>query len=56
VMLGRTIGKTSGIEMALIGMLLTVLLISGFFSGPWLELTGSTLEGLDARFGHIHRH
>ncbi|MES9902721.1 MAG: NADH-quinone oxidoreductase subunit M [Sedimenticola sp.] len=49
---GRAIPHTTGIERLVAGMLLLVLLLTGFFSEPWLELIETPVQLLEGRFEH----
>ncbi|MES9899183.1 MAG: NADH-quinone oxidoreductase subunit M [Sedimenticola sp.] len=53
---GHAIPHTSGIERLVAGIVLLILLLTGFFSGPWLELIEAPLQLLDSRFGHTVLH
>jgi NADH-quinone oxidoreductase subunit M len=34
------------------GLALLILLVAGFYSEPWLNLTDAAVKALGARFGH----
>lgn len=45
-----SVERTTRMEYFVGGLALTLLLVAGFYSGPWLELTDAALKALGARF------
>jgi len=46
------VDRTDGMEYFVGGLALAILLIAGFYSEPWLQLTDASVKALGARFGH----